>query len=921
MGQAAGKGGPVSSGGHITGSMLASTFLLAGAQALGILTAPGPKRGTAKDFSYPPGEATDVIPYVIGEVELVPHLVTYFDYDNKEVKNDVAQKEMWTNAGLMAFSTYLAMGGHFGTPTPDPPSAYQGIGLGAVLGAITAKLGELRTWSYRHYCAFFYELCHGPIDGISAIKVSERIVYAGTDSNAGNSILIDDPQAWGGDHVDGGVYALCDIVKGDFWPLQQPNPYTTAQLGSSVPSYSGKACFIIRGPSGFRESGFFAANPGAAPALRPIKFRVHRYPNNLGVPDFKKVNVDGYHADGNPAEACYEWLTSPAFGVKKFPTSKIDLDSFRSGAETHFNEGLGISDQFNTQVDVETALDNFCALSDSLIYGSLRRGNVKYKPIRRDYSIPSLKLYRRGPDGSDPSLYNVIRREEFTAGSWASTFNNGTFRYKDRDNNFIETARPYQDLANYMIQGKVRSVDQDLTGVSNGTTAALVGTREMRAGTFPRPPLTLVTNRDGFDEEPGNVIQFIDNVDDFTKVLRVAEVQTGTEDSSECHLVCVEDQYGVGASAFNPFVPAGFTDPVGTAVAAANAKVLEAPYFLTRDDDPKLLVFAGKPSGSQINFDTYVSTDGGTTYGQESSRTSFAITGTITEAIERLTDPVLDSLTFTPTNAFDATRLASATEADIGANQNIIYFEDSAEFMAVETITENEDGTYTLENIWRAVHPYDSVPNPHSAGARVWFFTYGKAITGSEYADGTATKTKVLPRTVSAQLQLASASAISVTVGDRALSPNPVRGVSINGESLEAEDIGAATDVDVEFFETNRLTEGLIVKQDEAGTTPEDGTTYTARYYATEGGGNVLLRTETGITASTGTINISLTTAEEAASPNYLGHLAASYRVEIDPVRDGHTGTTYIREKIFRGSAMVINGIPVTIESDDVVVT
>jgi hypothetical protein len=39
-----------------------------------------------------------------------------------------------------------------------------------------------------------------------------------------------------------------------------------------------------------------------------------------------------------------------------------------------------------------------------------------------------------------------------------------------------------------------------------------------------------------------------------------------------------------------------------------------------------------------------------------------------------------------------------------------------------------------------------------------------------------------------------------------------------------------------------------------------------------------------------------MTTVEEAASPNYLGHLSTAYRVEIDVIRGAYTSTTYIRE-------------------------
>lgn len=900
-----------SSGSRITGSMLASTFLLAGSQALGILTAPGPQRGSAADLAYNPGEASDVIPYLCGSVELFPHLVTYFDYQNKKVKNDVAQSEIITSAAVDAMAGYISGGG---TIVSSPPTAIYLAMLGGMLGAITAGLGQLRTASYRHYCGFLYEICHGRIDGISAMKQDQRIVFAGTDSNAGNSVLVDDPQAWGGDHVDGGFYALCDIIPGDFWPTQQPNPYLIQMLGSNVPAYSGKAMLIIRGPSGFTESGYFAANPGAAPALRPFTLRVHRYPSNLGVPEYKKVNTSGNNSDANLAECCYEWLTSRAFGVKALSSARIDLDSFRLGAETHFNDNLGASLQFNTPTDVESALDTFTSIGDAIIYGSLRRGTIKYKVIKRDYSIPSLKVYRRGYDGSNPSEYNVIRIGGVSHGAWARTNNNFTFRYKDRDNNFIDTARPTVDLANYMMQGRVRSVDQTLEGVSNGSEAAFIGTREMRAGSYPNDPISLVVNREGFDEEPGNVIKLIDNVDNYVKIIRIAEVRAGTEDTSEIEIVGAEDQYGIGASAYNPYVPPGFTDPVGTAAAAAHSKVIEAPYFLTQDEDARLLVFAAKPNGAQLNFDTYVSTDGGTTYVQESSATDFAITGVITEAIDRLTDPVLTSLTLTPTNSFDATRLESATVEEIANGENILYFEDTGEFMAVETITDNGDGTYTLTNIWRAVHPFDSVPAPHSAGARVWFFTYGKTISGSTYADPTSTKTKILPRTVSDVLDLADATAINLTTDSRSLKPNPARNVTINSDYLL--ETVTSGDIQLDWAETNRLTEALVIKQDTAGVTAETDTEYEVKIFGNAG---ALIHTESGLTSPTFTY----TNAAEIAD---AGALQDQLLFFITTIRSGERSLqTYVR-RVLRtssesglGCIVTVNGVNVTHNGDLVV--
>jgi hypothetical protein len=290
-----------------------------------------------------------------------------------------------------------------------------------------------------------------------------------------------------------------------------------------------------------------------------------------------------------------------------------------------------------------------------------------------------------------------------------------------------------------------------------------------------------------------------------------------------------------------------------------------------------------------------------------------------------LTDAVLAELTFTPTNSFDATRLESMTPAQIASGENILYFEDTGEFMAVETITDNGDGTYTLENVWRAVHPFDSVPAPHSAGGRVWFFTYGRLVTSTEYADPTATRTKILPRTVSNVLALGAATSINLTTVGRAIRPNPVRGVEINGDYLTTQ-IDELDDLAVVWIETNRLSEGAVVKQTDTGVEPEATTTYTIKFFQTEVGIS-LLRTESGIVASTGTQTATMTVAEEEASPNYLGHLAESYRVEIQALRGGEISTTYIRDVARAPNetvpviySVVVDGEPVEVDGEPVVV-
>lgn len=893
-------GYPTASGAGAANSSARSAYtniaLMAGLQALASLTQPGPKRPGKDNIKVNYADAAQVWSYICGTVKTFPHLIWFGDYSNKKVRNPNAIENIALQSGIGGLGGYVAGGGSFGL-SPDPPSAYIGLAEGAALGGIAAGIGQLRTASYKHFGGFAYGICHGPIDGIRTIWFDEKEAYSGSTSNAGNTITIDKPKMWGGEHELGGLYALCDIVRGDFWPTQLVNPYLASQV-ATAPAYSGKALFIWCGQSRSANSGYFAATPSDSPLVRPIALEVCVFPNNLGVPEFKQCGADSL--DANPAEVAYQWITNRVYGGK-LSASRIDIDSFREGAETHFDEGLGISFELNREYDVENALQDITSMADVGIHGSFQSGTIKYKPIRRTYSIADLLILRHGADSSvtDKSDYNVLAVEEHELGTYKGTANDLRLEYQNRSNKYQIEKQPAFDTANREIQGKQVTLNRSFRGVGHPGTASLVATREMRATSFPRPTITLYVNRDAaWDEEndryiePGDVRKLISYKYGWTKILRVLEVGIGKEDDSRFRLVCVEDLFGVGASAFADSGSGGFTYPLDPADVTSFV-VQDAPYFLTKSDTPKVLTFAHKPNNTQIKYDLKVSTDLGVTYVEEGSDADFAVKGTITEAVDRLTAVKLTSLTFTPANSLEAARLESASTTEIAGGQNLIYWEDSGEWGAVETVTDNGDGTFTLGNVWRAVGGFDSVPAPHTAGATVWFFTYGRGLS-AEHAAATALRLKLISNAPGGDLDVLDASTISHTTTERALKPLPVRGVTISG-SYSLVQIGSSDDVEVEWAETNRLTEGAIVTQTDAGVEAEDGTTYTVRWYTTESAVK-LLRTESGIAASSGTQTATMTTAEEAASPNYLGYLTIQGKVEIDVVRDGKTSTTYIRE-------------------------
>src|SRR6266498_1074800 len=81
-------------------STFASVALLAGAQVIGILTAPGAQRGSFDETFI--NQASESINYSVlyGTNRIVPPLTWYGDLATKKVRNDVAVSEILLQAGL-----------------------------------------------------------------------------------------------------------------------------------------------------------------------------------------------------------------------------------------------------------------------------------------------------------------------------------------------------------------------------------------------------------------------------------------------------------------------------------------------------------------------------------------------------------------------------------------------------------------------------------------------------------------------------------------------------------------------------------------------------------------------------------------------------------------------------------------------------
>lgn len=489
--------------------MAINAALFAAQMWLSQITRPRPQRFTFEDLleSTNKGDETRPIPYVRGKWKTKPQRIWLGDFQARAVERD----SHWTD--------YL-------------------------WASALAGLLDFITVSYRYYVGQGFALTWGPINRVHQVYADDLpCAVSPVVDNAGGSILLDDPGLFGGDQPPGlgGVFATCDVIAGNY--TQGRNAYLVSQEGN-VPALRGVAALIIRGPSGATESGYFSADQLT---IHEWHVELMAWPDVLNSGNARLAD-DSY----NRIHAMWEWATSADFGAE-FPVARIHRPSWLAAAATCFTDGLGFSGEINTGGNVGEVFDQLKASVDAETYEHPRDG-LKIKLVRKDYSIPLLKVL-------DETNTDVI--EEYTPGDNADTFNSTTVEYVDASNNYQPRPAVYKDPANRTLQQRNAPRTLTFPGVASAELAQKLATREGRAGAQPLPPLIVNAGEDARELWPGEVFHFQWRDPLVRKMFRVhARTPSVAYDGSRSfRIVSTEDQYSIGMSVFGTPSGTGATNP------------------------------------------------------------------------------------------------------------------------------------------------------------------------------------------------------------------------------------------------------------------------------------------------------------------------------------------------------------------------
>ncbi len=556
------------------------------------------------------------------------------------------------------------------------------------------------TTGYKYYLGVDLVFASGVLDDVIDIWFDERAIPFSKVTAADRfELSVNQPDFFGGQEEEGGISGSIYVYRGT--QSQGPDDYLEAKIGEDLPAHRGITHAVFRG-----------LYVGTTPYLKAFTLIGRRLPNGLGLSGGAE-DIDG---DANPAAMIFDIITSPP-GLNGLGLSLavIDLDNFRAVGATLKAEGLGLSMLQDAPTRGRDLILDILRHIDAMMYVEPTTGLLRLVLIRQDYDPLTLPLL-------SPSNCTV---KMGTRPSWGEVKNVVRIRFVDRAGGFREDMVQAQELAAIDIMGGAVNIQNfDFRGFSSAANAQRAVGRCLAAVAYPLSPMTIEVDRSGWDLRPG-MVRRLDwaPLGIVGRVVRVVRATSGSLEDGTISLDVMEDVFGVPWTAYEPPPSSAWTDPAGPVEALTAVESLEAPYAAVAGLTPgpetqaRAVVLAARGSGVTKGYRASVNWGAGWEPAVEVR--ALTPSGLLAGALTELSSSIVVG------DGIDTGLLASISPEEFASGVNVLLVD--GEFIAFRTVTPGA-GTFTLSNLARGC--IDSVPAPHSSGARVWFLSLGSGLLG-----------------------------------------------------------------------------------------------------------------------------------------------------------------------------------------------
>lgn len=625
------------------------------------------------------------------------------------------------------------------------------------------------TVGFRYFVGMDLALAYGPLDRITRLEVSSEEIFSGSldvksAGNSGADLVINKPEILGGEEKGGGIVGTFRIYAGLPAQIQDPYLQLAKNLGPDIPAYVDIAHAVW-------EQGEVGENT----RIDPYTFRVTRFPDNLGLAGSGHiVNGTVDNGDANLAEVLFEIMTNERWGLN-LDISKIDQPSFIAAGDTLATEGNGWSLISDRVTRAEDLIKEVLRQMDAALFED-SDGIYSLKLIRNDFVFATLPIFNES---------NILELNAFSRGSWSQTQNHINVQYQDRNKEYQETGAMAQDIANVRVQGKQVRADMVFPGVKHAVTARDIAGRELRQLSFPLAKVTVIANRDAQGLRPGDTFRFNWAKLGITDmVIRVMTVDLGDLLSGKVKVVGMQDVFRLSETIYSDPQDSDWVPIANNAIAFVDELVRSTPRILLNTNaldipDPlldRIMSVAKRPNGQVTEFEQFVDEGAGAGFvgeiGFSDGVTPFATL--ISDYPAATTDiETSDLLDLDSVEDFDDLTNEVASELKTGA-VNLALIQGASvgldEIIGWEQLIDTGGGTFTLRNVHRGL--LDTQARTHSAGAKVWLFTDGFALSDATYTQSQVITVKHQSETTTDELAIGSAASLALTFDKRTTRPH-----------------------------------------------------------------------------------------------------------------------------------------------------
>ena len=540
----------------------------------------------------------------------------------------------------------------------------------------------------------------------------------------------------------------------------------------------------------------------------------------------------------NPAHMIYDSLVSQ--NMQGEPAALVNAVSFTAAADKLFSEGFGLCTKYDPDAEsVEAFRARICGVigascSRSRVNGQWYLDLIRGDTVRADLPVLTdndILEYEEEPSLLDDAVNQVV------------------VEWFDPEAKEDRSTAPLHALGAIRATGGVISETIQYPEIPIESLALRAGARELRSRATPLKRFRLTCNRTPYSWRIGTYFRLQAprrGIADM--VCLVGEIDTGTLRSGAIPLVAIQDVFGMPSTTYVVEQPTdnGASGPVPPPFKL----LLEAPYVelagtLSHADlaalppDAGYLVAAAARPTSGTNYRLYTAAAGEAF--AESVVGDWCPTATLVEAAG------VSQTAFSLSSQSLLSRVSVGTAAAW-----------DSEIVRVDALN-TAAGTIVLGRGCA-----DTVPVPHAAGSRLFFYDEWGASDGREYSVGEVVSAKLVSRSGASALTPGGTLAISLTMNERAARPYPPAGLMINGDANPIQATGLLT---VTWRHRDRLLQAnQLIDGTAASIGPEVGTTYNI-YWSLNG---VLVQTHTGIAGTS-----------QAFTPPESGRL----RVEVEAKR------------------------------------